>query len=262
MMKLVAVGDNCIDFYEKTGQAYPGGNAVNVAVYFRKNGGESAYIGAVGNDPFGKVLLQGLEEKGVDISQVHIQHGSTAVTQVELVNGDRVFGDYHEGVMESFQLRKENFDFIEGYDIVVSGFWGHVHKELKYFHQIGIKTAFDFATKLEDPLVEEVIPSIDYAFFSYDGENMDWLKNYMKKQHRYDSQIIVVTRGEKGSIAYDGANFYEFGIIPCKVVDTIGAGDSYIAGFLIGSLKGLPILERMKLGAETSAETIGYNGAW
>lgn len=261
-MKLVAVGDNCIDFYEKTGQAFPGGNAVNVAVYFRRIGGKSAYIGAVGKDPFGKVLLQGLEEKGVDISQVHVEQGSTAVTQVELVEGDRVFGDYNEGVMEAFQLREENYDFIESYDIVVSGFWGHVHQDFKHFHQKGLKTAFDFATKLEDPLVEEVIPYIDYAFFSIDGKNSEWIKDYMKKIHRFDSQIIVVTRGEKGSIAYDGKNYYEFGIIPCKVVDTIGAGDSYIAGFLMGTLKGLPILERMKLGAKTSAETIGYNGAW
>lgn len=261
-MKLVAVGDNCIDFYEKTGQAFPGGNAVNVAVYFHRNGGESAYIGAVGNDRFGEVLLNGLKENGVDTSHVHVEHGSTAVTQVELVNGDRVFGDYDEGVMENFTLREEDFDFIKGCDIVVSGFWGHVHRNFKDFHEQGIKTAFDFATKLEDPLVEETVSFVDCAFFSYDGEDMDWLKAYMKKLHRFDSQMIIVTRGEKGSLVFDGKDFYEFGIIPCQVVDTIGAGDSYIAGFLMGSLKGLPIIERMKLGAETSAETIEYNGAW
>ncbi|WP_218921354.1 fructoselysine 6-kinase [Bacillus massilinigeriensis] len=261
-MKLVAVGDNCIDFYEKTDQAYPGGNAVNVAVYFRRNGGESAYIGAVGNDSFGKILLNGLQEKGVEVSHVHVDNGSTAVTQVELINGDRVFGDYNEGVMENFKLKEEDYDFIKNYDIVVSGFWGHVHHDFKNFHQTGIKTAFDFATKLDDPLVEEIIPYIDYAFFSYDDENIEWIKNYMKKLHSFETQMIIVTRGDKGSIVFDGQNYYEFGIIPCKVVDTIGAGDSYIAGFLMGSIRNLPIIERMKLGAKTSAETIGYNGAW
>ena len=33
-MKLAAVGDNCMDVYENIGKAYPGGNPVNVAVYF------------------------------------------------------------------------------------------------------------------------------------------------------------------------------------------------------------------------------------
>ncbi|MBL4954319.1 fructoselysine 6-kinase [Neobacillus sp. YIM B02564] len=261
-MKLVAIGDNCIDFYEQTNQAFSGGNAVNVAVYFHRNGGESAYIGAVGTDEFGQVLLNGLKAKGVDVSHVHVEEGTTAVTQVELVNGDRVFGDYNEGVMEHFKLREEDYEFIKNFDIVTSGFWGHVHQDFKYFHEQGIKTAFDFATKLDDPLVGEVIPYIDYAFFSYDGEDINWIKEFMKKLHHYDGQLIIVTRGDKGSIVYDGKDFHEFGIIPCEVVDTIGAGDSYIAGFLMASLKGLPIVERMKFGAETSAVTIGYNGAW
>lgn len=262
MMRLVAVGDNCIDYYEKTAQATPGGNAVNVAVYFRRIGGESAYIGAVGTDDFGSVLLNGLKEKEVDVSRVHIENGTTAVTQVELVHGDRIFGDYDEGVMANFKLREEDYLFIENDDLVVSGFWGHVHQDFKYFHEKGIRTAFDFATKLDDPLVREVIPFVDFAFFSYDGEDLEWIKSYMKDLHQFDSQIIVVTRGEKGSIAYDGHTYFEFGIIPCKVIDTIGAGDSYIAGFLLASLKGLPIIDRMRMGAETSAETIGYNGAW
>ena len=37
-MRLAAIGDNCVDFYEKQGWAYPGGNAVNVAVYVRQMG--------------------------------------------------------------------------------------------------------------------------------------------------------------------------------------------------------------------------------
>ncbi len=51
-MKLVAIGDNCVDYYPATDKSFPGGNAVNVAVYYRRMGGEAAYIGAVGNDKF------------------------------------------------------------------------------------------------------------------------------------------------------------------------------------------------------------------
>ena len=63
-MKIACVGDNCVDYYDNTGEAFPGGNPVNVAVYVRRMGGQSAYLGAVGTDAYGGLILQALEEKG------------------------------------------------------------------------------------------------------------------------------------------------------------------------------------------------------
>lgn len=65
--------------------------------------------------------------------------------------------------------------------------------------------------------------------------------------------MAVATLGEKGSIAFDGERFYECGIVPAeKVVNTVGAGDSYIAGFTKGVIDGLDIPACMKAGAELS----------
>ena len=68
--------------------------------------------------------------------------------------------------------------------------------------------------------------------------------------------------GELGSICYDGTTFHEFGIVPTRVVNTVGAGDSYIAGFLYGIVEGLPIDEAMQKGAANATETLKYFGAW
>ena len=46
------------------------------------------------------------------------------------------------------------------------------------------------------------------------------------------------------------------------VVDTMGAGDSYIAGFLNAIIRGESIIESMHAGAENATETIRYFGAW
>ena len=73
---------------------------------------------------------------------------------------------------------------------------------------------------------------------------------------------MVVTRGEKGSMAYDGEKFYYGGIVPCEVVDTMGAGDSFIAGFLYAICEGKGIQEAMADGAANSSVTIAYSGAW
>ena len=75
-------------------------------------------------------------------------------------------------------------------------------------------------------------------------------------------KVAVVTRGEKGSLAYDGEHFYRGDIVPCQVVDTMGAGDSFIAGFLYGLMRGQDIPACMALGAQNSSVTLGYAGAW
>ena len=129
-IKLAAVGDNCIDLYDQTGDAYPGGNPVNVAVYTVRLGGKASYTGVVGNDKYGDLMRRAVADKGVDVSHLRTEPGSTALSHVTLVDGDRVFGDYEEGVMENFRLTEEDMDFLCGHDLVVSGLWGRVENDL------------------------------------------------------------------------------------------------------------------------------------
>ena len=48
-MKLIALGDNVIDAYRNTGEHFPGGNAVNVAVHAARLGAQAEYLGAFGD---------------------------------------------------------------------------------------------------------------------------------------------------------------------------------------------------------------------
>lgn len=261
-MKFCCVGDNCIDYYQHEKIAKPGGNPVNVAVYIHQLGGESSYVGAIGTDNFGIIMIDALKAQNVDISNVQIVDGKTAVTMVQIIDNDRVFGDYDEGVMKNFSLNDQNRSFILQHDIVISGYWGNIAHEFKNFKNHNITTAFDFATNLESELTLQTIPYIDYAFFSNDEKNDTELENYMKGMHAKGAKTVIVTRGKKGSVVFDGKNFYHFGIINCPVVDTLGAGDSYIAGFLYAIMQKKTIVEAMEAGAKRSAITIGYEGAW
>lgn len=64
-------------------------------------------------------------------------------------------------------------------------------------------------------------------------------------------------------MCYDGNVFHKFGIVPCeKLIDSMGAGDSYIAGFLKGIIDGKSIENAMELGASNATETLKYFGAW
>lgn len=260
-IRIATAGDNCMDAYSD-GNVYPGGNPVNVAVYVARLGGESAYIGAVGTDAYGKIMLDAIKGKGVDISHMKVLEGKTAVSYVDIVNGDRVFGEYEEGVMAEFQLNGEDIAFLAGYDMVVSGLWGMCEKELPLLKEKGATIAFDFATKPEDPVVPIAIPYVDYAFFSMDDQEEAEIKKFMLEMHQKGPKVVVVTRGEKGSIAYDGKEFYAYGIVPVEVVDTMGAGDSFIAGFLYAICDGKTIPDAMAAGAANSSVTLSYAGAW
>ena len=262
MFRIACIGDNCIDYYDASGDAFFGGNPVNAAVYFKRLGLDASYFGAVGTDSFGQKLLTALNGKGVDTKQVQILDGTTALTHVSVENGDRIFGDYDEGVMACFSLREEDFEAIRKCDLAVTGLWGHCEKDLQKIRQMGVSTAFDCSDRPDDPAARIAGKNADILFFSDDRSNDGQLEQKMKHLAQDCPGLIVATRGENGSLAFDGTRFVRQGIIPCSVVDTMGAGDSFIAGFLAAWLERKDLEECMRKGAENSVVTLGYAGAW
>lgn len=264
-MKLAAVGSNCIDYYNNIegGKAYPGGGPVNMAVYTVRLGGQSSYIGPVGDDAYGEIMRKAIEAKGVDTAHLHTRPGKTALSQVELVDGERVFGDYDEGVLSDYTLSPEDMDFICTHDVVVCDLWGKVEGQFQALQARGIRTAFDCADRPEDEAGQVAMPYTDYLFFSSEGGDTPELRAQMKEYGSRGPKLVVAMLGEQGSLCWDGETFHKFGIIPCdRLVDTMGAGDSYIAGFLSGIVEGLSIDASMEKGAANSTETLKYFGAW
>lgn len=264
-MRLAAIGSNCVDYYLNLngGTGFPGGGPVNIAVYNKRIGGESAYIGPVGTDKFGPFMRKCIASKGVDISHMYELPGKTAVSLVELKDGERIIGDYDEGVLASYIISDEELDFIEGFDVVVCDLWGKVEGCFEKLKSRNVKTAFDCAVRPNDPAAITAIPFTDYLFFSSDDGDNEELRKFMKELHERGPELVIAMLGEDGSLCYDGKDFTAFGIVEANpLVDTMGAGDSYIAGFLFGITAGKSILEAMHLGAQTASETLGYFGAW
>ena len=281
MLRIACIGDNCVDYYDATGEAFFGGNPVNVAVYIKRLGLDASYFGAVGNDDFGRRMLEALNGRGVDTSHVQVVNGDTALTHVSLENGDRIFGDYDEGVMASFALQDMDFDSIKKHDLAVTGLWGHCEYDLKKIREMGVTTAFDCSDRPDDPAARIARKNADILFFSDDQSEDSVLEEKIKqlaletdmtesddnikagnRERRTGPELVVATRGDKGSLAFDGKRFVRQGIIPCHIADTMGAGDSFIAGFLTAWLERRPLEECMKKGTENSAVTLGYAGAW
>lgn len=259
-MKVLAIGDNCIDYYVRDGRKYAGGCSVNFSVYSRQLGAESAYMGAVGNDENGRIILKKLKEAEVDVSGVHVMKGATAVTEVDLDGNDRKFLSYREGVLGTFRLDSGDYERARRFDLIHTSVYGKVDGSLEVLGKDAV-LCYDFGDKLDYCNREQVLGAVQYAFFSYTRED-DFIRDYLKEVCSRGLLCAVATLGENGSIACDGVNFYRHGIRKVETVDTIGAGDSFIAGFMYERMKGKGIPESLAAGAAKAEETVQHFGAF
>jgi len=262
-LKIIAVGDNCIDNYVELGQRFPGGNALNLAVYAsRIPGFKVLYCGVVGTDEAGDFLLDQMRREGLSIENVIRLPGNTAVTTILIRDGDRIFAEYTEGVQKDAILSKKMLPLLQSADLVhfTIGGWGREKIPDLY---LGPKMSCDFSNRYNDPALEAMY-CLDYNFFSggdliLRGINVEEKLHELKKKTR---GLVIMTLGEHGSIAFDGEKIYTSNAYPVKVVDTLGAGDAYIAAFLCSIFTGSSIPDAMKKGHLAAHDICLRLGAW
>ena len=103
-----------------------------------------------------------------------------------------------------------------------------------------VKISYDFSNRYGEKKIERLAPYIDYVFFSCEKDDA-FTRDLLKRVKEQGAGLVIATLGENGSVAYDGKEFVVSGIVEADVVDTLGAGDSYIAGFLNKALEGEPL---------------------
>lgn len=263
-MKVAAIGDNCIDVYINLKKLYPTGNVVDTGVNLQKLGIPVSIISTTGSDEYGTLMKEALLKENLDLSHFKTGDGKTAVTYMDMNGLDRVHGEYVEGVLENIVFDEEDIRFASKHQLVHSALWGKAENTLPLIKQKNpdILISFDYADRLNHELVSKTIPYVDYGFFSYHQERDSFIEDYLKDKVDKGLKVAVATFGEKGSLAYDGRQFYDGMIYPAEVVNTVGAGDSFIAGFLYGILKSYSIEQCLDLGAKIAAEVISVFEPW
>lgn len=272
-MRAAAIGDNCIDHYTQytdgAGRVfqnvkYPTGNAVDTGVNLQKLGVPTAIISTTGNDENGAWMQQTLQAEGLDTSHLKVGEGATAITYMTLNGTDRVHGDYIEGVLEHIVFDEADISFAAAHDLVHTALWGNAQDALPAIKAQGnAKISFDYADRLEHPLVESTLAYVDYGFYSYHKNRDAFIEAFLKDKVDRGMTLAVATFGEQGSLAYDGKSFTSYGIVPAKqVVNTVGAGDSFIAGFLYGVLNEWPVQACLAKGAAVAASVVEVFEPW
>jgi fructoselysine 6-kinase len=264
-MRFLAIGDNCIDHYKKLNRRFPGGNALNVAVYANRIPGvEADYFGVIGKDEAGDFLVRQMKLEGLNTAGVIRLSGLTAVTTILIRDGDRIFVDYTEGVQKNAEFPKTLLKKVTDYDIIHFSVWGFGREHIPAIKtNCRAKLSCDFSNQLHQKTLE-IMPYLDYSFFS--GKELITKgidpEKIIKELKNQTPGLVVMTLGEFGSLSFDGEELYASKATKVDVVDTLGAGDSYIAAFLFAHLVGETIPEAMNMGHIAATETCKRLGGW
>ena len=263
-MKLISIGDNVCDCYIDENIFFPGGNCVNVAVHAKRNGAEAVnYTGVFGNDFMADYLAECLDFEGVTTTNSRKIYAETAQPCVKLIDGDRVFvGGKPDSCQRivAMKMTKTDLDFAKGFDLCHISCYSNMENELETLAKV-VPLAFDFSDIKDDTYFKKVCPHLTFAFASVGDMTDDECNTFAEKLHSFGAEIAVVTRGSKGSLCYDGNRFYTQGIVEVDAIDTMGAGDSYIAAFLVKYADTKDIALSMQFGAAYAAENCTKRGA-
>lgn len=226
----------------------PGGKGANQAIYCSKLGAEVSFIGSVGDDKFGKTMIDNLENKNVDVSGVKkikgIASGTAIVNTVDNNNSIIVIKGANEfvGTVDI----DNNLNLIEQADVVLLQLEIPTDTVLyvaKLAHELN-------KTVILNPAPALSLPKEIYKYIDYLTPNETELEYYLKEIdipisiYRKDLQTlkmpiellqnrgptVITTLGEIGSAYVENDMLEIVKSFKTPVVDTTGAGDSFNAG--------------------------------
>jgi fructoselysine 6-kinase len=262
-MRVIGVGDNTVDRYLHLGQMFPGGNAVNVSVLANRYGYPSSYLGWLADDPHGRLIMEALAAEGVDCSHCRVVPGKNAYCEITLKDGDRVFGEYDEGVCDQINLSERDFEFISAHDLIHTSIYSFVEPFLEQLAEVSNMLSFDFSQEWNPAYLEQVLPHIDIAILSNPDASPAENENLLHWIATKGPRLVLITAGEGGALLSDGHQVYQQNIEDVEeVVDTLGAGDAFAARFMVEYLDGIPVPEALARAAQSAAETCQYYGAF
>ncbi|MEH3772518.1 aminoimidazole riboside kinase [Enterobacter asburiae] len=286
MKKIWVLGDAVVDLLpDGEGRLLqcPGGAPANVAVGIARLGGQSAFIGRVGDDPFGRFMSKTLADERVDVKSMRLDPAhrtSTVVVDLD-DHGERSF---------TFMVRPSADLFLQTADLPTfsAGEWLHVcsialsaepsrsatFEAMAAIREAGGYVSFDPNIRPdlwpdENELrrcLELALQSADVvklsveelAFLTGDVQVNVGLNALMA---RCPARLVLVTQGKEGVIAWHDGTAKHYPATPVQCVDTTGAGDAFVAGLLYGLAAGQDLTPVIALAQRCGALATTAKGA-
>ena len=272
-MKVLGIGDNVCDKYLETNTIYPGGNAMNFAVFARKMGYDSAYLGSFGDDVVGKHVCSVAKELGLDLSHCRFVSGENGLARVWLVNGDRVFLPGNKGGACKEHppiLNDSDMEYLNGFDLIHTSIYSYLEPQLYKLKQSSAFVSMDFSDDYTPDYLAACCPYIDAAILSCGKMPEDEILSLQKQVASYGPSVVIATRGSKGAQVLikkqdqtdDSFDLYQQPPHLVDATDTMGAGDAFLTCFLTHYIEGTKISEALSLAADFAASQCLISGSF
>jgi len=255
--------------------AEDGGKGSNVSVALGRLGIDTAYIGKVGNDPWGDLGEKWMKDAGVDTTYMYrtdeVSTGTGLILlgpegQNTVIDGDSsAVALTEQEVIDALDAMKGSKYFVTGFEvpmkIALAG--------AKHAKKLGMCTALNPSPLPEEPMGE--LDYIDYLFINEvegryicdetENPDIDPLKLTKEVQEKYGVANVIMTMGSDGSIALCGGEFCEAASVrPEKVINTAGAGDGFMAAAIANLVWGKSLKEAMEWASKYAALSVTIDG--
>ncbi len=277
LFDVLTFGDLCVDLIVSGGDVTPrfgqveklvedynlemGGSCSLFACQAARLGLRTAVVGRVGDDSFGQLVVRRLEECGVDTRYVKVDPALKTGLGIALCqNNDRAILTYM-GTINVLQPQDVTAELLASAR--------HLHHGSYYLHTgllpgipdifrqakgLGLSTSLDPNWDPEekwDANLAEVLTCTDILMPNEQEARFISHRNSLEKAlqrfHELGVPLVAVKLGAEGALVDDGQATIRRGATPVTGGDSIGAGDSFDAGFLAGWLRGQPLERCLEL---------------
>lgn len=256
----MAFSDNVVDCYRDENLMYPGGNCVNHAVFAQRCGADAAYAGAVSDDAAGRAIRAALMAEGVNVSRLRDLPGQTAYCVIELRDGERAFAGANLGV-SIIAPEAEDLAMASAADALHTGRSSHIDAWIPALSRL-TRISYDFATVRDAERIAPLAAHCFLASFSGGDLSFDEALELARTTRAAGAEWVLVTRGGEGALLAGPDGVVEAPAEKVVPVDTLGAGDTFIAATLVGLLRGEAPGEILSTAAREAARTCLAHGAF
>ncbi|RSL30284.1 sugar kinase [Salibacterium salarium] len=293
MLDVVTIGDGMITMNPKTKgplmfshefERKVGGAELNLAIGCARLGLKTGWVSRLGQDSFGQYILNYMRGEGVDVSKTELLKAyNTPLNFKEIMENGSGSTFYYRFPSPTEDIQPEDMgeDYIKQARIFyISGVFLSlapknieiIKNGIKQAKNNGVLVALDPNIRLklwgEDDVRETllaILPDVDIVMSGKEeadilfGEQSD--EEHIRSFYSYGCSYIAVKKGEDGTVGCSIAEDVTYvAAESVKVVDTVGAGDGFDAGFLYSILQGWPLEHSLRFANTVGAMVVGVSG--
>lgn len=250
---------------------FSGGSATNAAATFAAFGKKCAVISKIGNDEYGKFILDDLAKRRIDTRFVRVAEGETPFSDIIVSSNGEMILLVHRGIESTLSMDDLNLDFESKWLYVgplPQKSTALLTEVLKFAKNNGMRTVLNPGSAELNLKLKKMEPVLKYVdIISMNDEEASKFVGYsndinnISKLAKSVNELAIITKGDKGSVVLAKDTLYIANTFKTRQTNFVGAGDAFLAAFATALDDGKSIEEGITLGSYNASNVIQKYGA-